>query len=177
MEVTQGISQQEVEQFLYHEAHLLDSGCLTEWLGLLADDVIYRIPPCESVQLSKLTNGSNMVVDGDLVFDIIHDDRAGLEVRIRRLESGRAHVQQPEPVTVRYITNVALLPGIDEGVTVRSNFHVVQMRYERARSHPRDELFGYRIDRIIRREGCLKIDHRTVVLAQPVIDKGLATLL
>ena len=33
----------EVEQFLFHEARLLDSGRLHEWLGLFTDDVHYSM--------------------------------------------------------------------------------------------------------------------------------------
>jgi len=35
----------DVEDFLYHEAELLDSWRLDDWLALLTDDAIYEIPP------------------------------------------------------------------------------------------------------------------------------------
>ena len=35
----------EVEDFLYHEADLLDRWKLDDWLGLLTDDASYYVPP------------------------------------------------------------------------------------------------------------------------------------
>ena len=42
--VTSVETRSEVEQFLYHEAWLLDHGRLEEWLGLFATDATYWIP-------------------------------------------------------------------------------------------------------------------------------------
>ncbi|WP_345032998.1 aromatic-ring-hydroxylating dioxygenase subunit beta [Kutzneria kofuensis] len=36
--------QQQVEQFLYHEAALLDAWRLDDWLALMHPDVEYRVP-------------------------------------------------------------------------------------------------------------------------------------
>src|SRR5207253_10818569 len=38
------ITRAEVEDFLYHEAALLDAWKLDEWLALLTDDATYRVP-------------------------------------------------------------------------------------------------------------------------------------
>src|SRR5215203_5347879 len=39
------VTRAEVEDFLYHEADLLDAWRLDEWLGLLTDDASYYVPP------------------------------------------------------------------------------------------------------------------------------------
>jgi len=49
-----GGSRSEIEQFLYHEAWLLDHGRLDEWLGLFTDDAMYWIP-LEANQADPLT--------------------------------------------------------------------------------------------------------------------------
>src|SRR5215470_8214387 len=47
----------EIEQFLYHEAWLLDQGRLDEWLALYTDDATYWIP-LEANQTDPLTTSS-----------------------------------------------------------------------------------------------------------------------
>ena len=38
------VTRQQVEDFLYAEAALLDAWQLDEWLTLLTDDAVYRVP-------------------------------------------------------------------------------------------------------------------------------------
>ncbi len=45
--------QTEIQQFLTHEAWLLDTGKLRDWLGLFTEDVRYRMPV-------RATKGSGM---------------------------------------------------------------------------------------------------------------------
>ena len=39
------VTRAEVEDFLFHEADLLDNWRLDDWLGLLTDDAEYYVPP------------------------------------------------------------------------------------------------------------------------------------
>ena len=39
------ITRQEVEEFLYHEADLLDEWKLVEWAALFSKDGTYSVPP------------------------------------------------------------------------------------------------------------------------------------
>ena len=45
---------QELEEFLYHEAELLDERRYAEWLALLADDVRYWMPMRRNVKFGEL---------------------------------------------------------------------------------------------------------------------------
>ena len=45
------VTRAEVEDFLYHEAALLDDWRLDEWLGLLTDDAAYYVPPNDKPEL------------------------------------------------------------------------------------------------------------------------------
>src|SRR5262249_60180092 len=87
----------EVEQFLYHEAWLLDCRRLDEWLGLFADDATYWIP-LQANQSDPVTTSS-----------IVYDDRRLLEVRVRQFQHPRAHARTPAPRTVHQISNVHVL--------------------------------------------------------------------
>lgn len=166
----------EIEQFLYYEARLLEENRLDEWLDLFTDDATYRLPVRESVQRERRYGSNQVIVEDHLAFDLVNDDKKLLEMRVRRLNTGLAHVELPEAITARMITNVEVEEENGE-VIARSNFWVAQMRYERAQSSPRDDLIGKRVDRLVRRDGKWKIAQRKVILAQPVIDKGIAILL
>ena len=87
----------EAEDFLYHEAALLDAWKLDEWLALLTDDAKYFVP-------------SNDAPDGnskDTLF-LIADDIARIKGRVTRLKDPMAHAEFPHSRTRRMITNVRI---------------------------------------------------------------------
>jgi p-cumate 2,3-dioxygenase beta subunit len=87
----------EVEDFLYHEAALLDAWKLDEWLALLTEDARYRVP-------------SNDAPDADPASSLflIADDIARIRGRVARLKDPQAHAEFPHSRTRRMITNVRL---------------------------------------------------------------------
>lgn len=87
----------QVEEFLYHEAALLDAWKLDEWLALLTDDARYRVP-------------SNDAPDGDPAntLFLIADDIARIRGRVARLKDPQAHAEFPHSRTRRMITNVRI---------------------------------------------------------------------
>jgi p-cumate 2,3-dioxygenase beta subunit len=114
----------EVEDFLYHEAALLDAWKLDEWLALLTDDARYRIP-------------SNDAPDADpaSTLFLIADDIQRIRGRVGRLKDPHAHAEFPHSRTRRLITNVRISPsplgeGRGEGneVSVEANFTVHRFR-------------------------------------------------
>jgi 3-phenylpropionate/cinnamic acid dioxygenase small subunit len=48
---------QQVEEFLYHEAELLDERRYEDWLALLADDVRYWVPMRRNVKFARAGAG------------------------------------------------------------------------------------------------------------------------
>jgi 3-phenylpropionate/cinnamic acid dioxygenase small subunit len=111
----------EVEQFLYHEAWLLDHGRLDEWLGLFTDDATYWIP-LQASQSDPLTASS-----------IVYDDRRLLEVRVRQFQHPRAHARTPAPRTVHQISNVHVLGAEGDELRVASTLVLLEYRHERQR--------------------------------------------
>jgi p-cumate 2,3-dioxygenase beta subunit len=116
----------EVEEFLYHEAALLDAWKLDEWLALLTDDARYRVP-------------SNDAPDGDPAntLFLIADDIARIRGRVARLKDPQAHAEFPHSRTRRMITNVQLVSGTHpelvpdtsrSEVVVHANFTVHRFR-------------------------------------------------
>jgi 3-phenylpropionate/cinnamic acid dioxygenase small subunit len=92
----------EVHDFLVDEAELLDDDLHREWLGLLTDDVVYRMPARRSVYRRDGTG-----VD----FDNCHfdDDWSSLEMRVRRsVEITSAFDRDPAPRMRRLVTNLSV---------------------------------------------------------------------
>lgn len=111
----------EIEQFLYHEAWLLDQGRLDEWLGLFTADATYWIP-LQANQVDPLTTSS-----------IVYDDRRLLEVRVRQFQHPRAHARVPAPRTVHQVGNVRVVEADGHDVRVDSTLVLVEYRRERQR--------------------------------------------
>ena len=111
----------EIEQFLYHEAWLLDQGRLDEWLALYTDDATYWIP-LEANQADPLSTSS-----------IVYDDRRLLEVRVRQFQHPRAHARVPAPRTVHQVGNVRVVEAEGSEARASSTLVLVENRRERQR--------------------------------------------
>ena len=112
------VTRAEVEDFLFHEAALLDSWKLKEWEDLLTDDATYYVPP-------------NDELEGDYknTLYIISDDRERIRQRVIRVLDPNCHAEYPRSRTCRLITNVRIMGVEGDLVTVASNF--VCYRYRR----------------------------------------------
>src|SRR5580693_5016760 len=75
------------EQFLLHEARLLDDGKFDDWLALFTAEAWYWVPS-EPDQADPVETVS-----------LIYDDRRLLETRVRRLASPRMYSQEPRSRT------------------------------------------------------------------------------
>jgi p-cumate 2,3-dioxygenase beta subunit len=129
------ITRQEVEDFLYEEAALLDAWKLDEWLALLTDDAYYRVPSNDRPESEPR---------GTLF--TIADDIERIRSRVTRLKDRNAHAEFPPSRTRRIVTNVRIT-GRDP-LCVEANF--VVHRY-RSNEDLRQYVGRYRY--LLRREG------------------------
>jgi len=145
---TKPLDVQACEQFLLHEARLLDEGRFGEWLALFTPDASYWVPS-EPDQKSPLDTVS-----------LIYDDRRLLETRVRRLASPRIYSQEPRSRTSRIVTNVTIEEAADpDAALVRSKFMLVEFRRNEQR------LFGgTSFHRLIVIEGDIKIAWKRIDL-------------
>jgi benzoate/toluate 1,2-dioxygenase beta subunit len=109
------------EQFLLHEARLLDDAKFDDWLALFAADAWYWVP-----------SEPNQDNPHDTV-SLIYDDRRLLETRVRRLASPRMYSQEPRSRTSRIVANVTIEEAEAAAATVRSKFVIVEYRRETQR--------------------------------------------
>jgi 3-phenylpropionate/cinnamic acid dioxygenase small subunit len=111
----------ECEQFLVHEARLLDAARFDEWLGLFTADAWYWVP-----------SEPNQANPRDTI-SLIYDDRRLLETRVRRLASPRIYSQEPRSRTSRMIGNLTIEETDETACTVRSKFQLLEYRRETQR--------------------------------------------
>ena len=134
------------EQFLYHEARLLDTQRYEDWLALFTDDATYWVP-LEQNQKDPAETSS-----------IIHDDRTLLELRVKQARHPRAHARQPLARTVHHVGNIMVEEGANE-LKVQSTLQLVEFRNEKQR------LYGALVEHRLRRlNGSFKIAHKRVDL-------------
>ncbi len=144
-----GLARQQAEEFLFHEAALLDAWDLDAWLGLLAEDARYLVPPNEAPD-----------ADPDTTLFIIADDIKRIRARVKRLKSPDAHAEFPPSRTRRLLANVRILE--DNGVTavVTANFSVHRFR----RGGRGGEYVGRYVHRLAMDGEGLKIAERRAIL-------------
>ena len=110
-----------IEQFLYHEARLLDTQQLEAWLDLFTDDAVYWVP-LERDQKDAADTSS-----------IIHDDRTLLGLRVQQARHPRAHARLPLARTVHQVANVLILEETNAAVRVASTLQLIEWRQEKQR--------------------------------------------
>jgi 3-phenylpropionate/cinnamic acid dioxygenase small subunit len=136
-----------VEQFLYHEARLLDTQRYEEWLALFTEDATYWLP-LEQNQKDPFETSS-----------IIHDDRTLLELRVKQARHPRAHARQPLARTVHQVGNILVSEEGKNEVKVSSTLQLVEFRNDKQR------LYGALVEHRLRREnGSFRIAHKRVDL-------------
>ena len=114
------VSRQQIEDFLYAEAALLDSWALDDWLRLFDEDAKYEVP-------------SNDALDGDPAYDLmlIDDNYTRLTARVERLNSRRAHREYPHSRTNHQVFNVRV-DELAEDISVTASFTVWRFRAGRS---------------------------------------------
>lgn len=95
------------ERFVYDEAELLDQGHFDVWLDLFESEAVYWLP----VDTSRTEPRGGL--------NLIYDDRRRLEDRIRRLQGGFSHTEDPLSRTSHIVSNVRVLDRA-EAATVTS---------------------------------------------------------
>ena len=114
-----------IEEFLYHEARLLDENRYDEWLDLYTDTATYWVP-LEKGQKDPYETSS-----------LIFDDRKLMEARVRQFRHPRRHAQTPASRTCHMLGHIEPLDSTVDGgdagdaIRVRSNFILVEFRADR----------------------------------------------
>jgi biphenyl 2,3-dioxygenase beta subunit len=157
----------EVQQFYFDEAAALDSRRYSDWLDFFAEELHYWVP----IRRTRTANELDKEFTTEDEMGWFDDDRALLEARVRKLETGYAWSEDPPSRTRHLITNVRVLEDNGQVLQVESDFILYRTRL----NSEEDWWVGMRKDVIERQDGRFKISKRTVLLDQTlVLSKNLS---
>jgi 3-phenylpropionate/cinnamic acid dioxygenase small subunit len=166
-ELTRLLLKQEVEEFLYHEADLLDDRRYEEWLALVADDVRYWMPMRRNVKFGEEEREFTRAGQDINWFD---EGKETLTRRVKQILTGIHWAEEPVSRISHMVSNIRLVevnPSVEAPaeVTVKCRFLIYRNRVETET----DFLVGKREDLLRRVDGQWNIARRKIVLDQNVL--------
>jgi phthalate 3,4-dioxygenase subunit beta len=150
----------EVHQFLVVEAELLDARRYEDWLALLTEDIVYRMPV--RVTVSPGLDGS--VLDGMDHFD---EDHYSLRRRIERFATEHAWTEDPPSRTRHFVSNVRAYEGEREDETIARSY--LLLFRSRLDVRAPDFVVGERTDVLRRVDGELRLARREFIVDESVL--------
>lgn len=158
-----GATRDELEDFLYAEAALLDAWRLDEWLALFVEGARYFIPPA----------GAEDDADPSTTLFYVADDYHRLCERVKRLKKRTAHAEFPRSRCRRLVSNVRVVEGDATRFTLTSNFVTW-----RSKLGVTDTFFGHHLYEMTRIDGALRILSKKTFLDQDDIrDQGKVSII
>lgn len=157
----------DIENFFYTEAELLDERRFTEWLDLLAEDLVYFMPIQRNVKFGDEARRQTRV---GLDIGWVDEDKWTLSKRVEQLMTGVHWAEEPASRVSHLVTNVQVKdvkPSIEapESVLAASRFLIYQNRVD----HETALFAGKRLDSLRRVEGEWKLTRREITLDQSVL--------
>ena len=158
---------QDVAEFLYREAEILDERRYEEWLGLLTDDIRYWMPMRRNVKFGE--DAREFTREGTDIawFD---EGKETLVRRVRQIQTGIHWAEEPQSRIAHLVTNVQVVeanPSVEDAreVAVKCRFLIYRNRVETET----DLLVGKREDLLRRAGGDWQIARRKIILDQNVL--------
>ncbi len=158
---------QEIEDFLYQEAEILDERRYEEWLDLLCEDIRYYMPMRRNVKFGELDR--EFTRDGQDInwFD---EGKDTLIRRVKQILTGVHWAEEPLSRICHMVSNVQVLEAIPSAsepteVKIKSRFLVYRNRVETET----DFLVGKREDVLRKVNGGWNVAQRKIILDQNVL--------
>jgi 3-phenylpropionate/cinnamic acid dioxygenase small subunit len=156
--------QQEIEQFLFFEASLLDDHQIDEWYGLLAEDLHYFMP----IRTTRGSRDGASQFSGPADIAYFDDNKASMLLRVLKLRTSSAWAEDPPSRTRHFLTNIRIAPSATVGeFEVTAAFLLYRNRAERQT----DIFAGERIDALRRTDSPagFEIFSRTILIDQSTL--------
>lgn len=162
----------DVEQFYYREARLLDDRQFQQWLGMVAEDVQYRVPVRYVPQADPALKETEqyLAVEQELSQGLdapFRDENFFiLSIRVMRAFKPNSWTDNPPPRTRRFVSNVEVLASDQENCfETYSNLMVSYSRHQK----DNHQFSAQRKDLLRLEGGEFKIVRREVILDWNVI--------
>ena len=149
----------EILEFLHQEAEHLDHGQFSDWLGMLTEDVRYRMPVRSNLAPARSNYKEKT--------EFFSENLASLQVRVKRLSTDYAWAEIPRSRTRHLVTNVRVRVTENPQEVEVSSYILVYRNRSNSSSH--DLLSGERQDTMRRVDGSWRLASRTVLLDQVVV--------
>ncbi len=166
------VLQQEVADFLYREADLLDERRFEDWLELLAEDLVYFMPMRRNVRQGYHDEQENTIQGQGISW--MDEDKWTLTKRVEQIRTGIHWAEEPMSRVCHVVTNVQVLdarPSVEaaQEAVVRSRFLIHQNRGE----YETYTFVGKRTDTLRRAgtggQGDWRVARREIILDQNVL--------
>ena len=153
-----------VDAFYRREAMLLQGGRYREWLNLIDNSIVYRVPTHRSIADDADCESERL--------GYYDEDHRMLEARVAKLESKFSWVEHP-PSRLRYFTQLLEASIATDGmIDARCNVLLFQHRWNLEQYFSAE-----RRDRLADHRGTLRLISRTVYLDREILgSQGLAVL-
>ena len=162
VDVARLLARGEVEDFLYHEAELLDERRYEEWLELFTDDVRYWMPMRRNVPADE---GEREFTRAGTDVNWFDEGKDTLTRRVKQILTGVHWAEQPPSRICHMVSNVQIVTTSPDAVEVKSRFLLYRNRVETET----DFLVGKREDLLRRVNGGFRIARRKIILDQNVL--------
>ncbi len=157
--IVDGVANQEITDFLYHEAELLNDNRHMEWLELLTEDIVYHVPLRVTLEKGEGSEFLNSM-------KIMDENYESIMLRILRLETEYCWAEMPSSRTRHHLSNIRIMETESDTYFVKSNFLLFRNRGDT----PNYDLFsGERQDVIRKADGRYMLAKRVVYLDQSVL--------
>lgn len=141
----------EVEDFLFHEAELLDDWNLEAWTQLYREDAIYEVTsPASSDPVNS---------DPNKTLFLVADRIDRIRGRATRLMKKTAHAEYPHSKTRHMVSNVRPGAGTNGETNVRANFVVYRTKEDTTTQY----MGEYRY-RLVREPAGIRIVQKRIIL-------------
>ncbi len=166
-DIAQVLLKYEMEEFLYHEAELLDERRFEAWLELLTEDLRYYMPMRRNVKFGELDREFTREGQDINWFD---EGKDTLTRRVKQILTGIHWAEEPLSRICHMVSNVQVLqanPSFHDPseVSLKSRFLIYRNRVETET----DQLVGKREDTVRRVDGEWKLCQRKIILDQSVL--------
>ena len=157
----------EIEQFLYQEAELLDERQFKDWLDLLTEDIRYWMPMRRNVKFGELDREFTREGQDINWFD---EGKDTLVRRVNQILTGVHWAEEPLSRICHSVSNVQVLkatPSVSQAteVNVKCRFMIYRNRVQTET----DFLVGKREEVLRSVDGQWKIAQRKIILDQNVL--------
>ena len=157
----------EIEDFLFHEAALVDDREYAAWLELFAEDLEYRMPLVRNLAAPAI---ASEYLTGSLDVAWFDEGKETLATRVAQIKTGVHLAEEPLSRTSHLITNVQILnatPSMQDAQDVEASCKFLINRNRTTNTE--DTLIGKRVDRLRRNNDSWLIYRRTVYINQSVL--------